>query len=195
LGQIATPDILMLDDHGRVQLGIECKASRMGAKARFGEAPEDDRGYEEISKGVMQLWRFFAHCREQIAPNRLAADVQGMILTMDEWFAGRSTIIPQIMARANELADASAHHIPQRDRTSIAFCTISELESVLSTATTASLKETVRIGSGDRQGWIFSLLHEDAEAAKTEPKKYPFEEELRELLPWYSRVSELSEEV
>jgi hypothetical protein len=194
LGRIATPDILMLHLHGGVQLAIECKASRMSARARFDEAPEEDRGYEEIAKGVMQLWRFFAHSREQIAPYCLAADVQGMVLTMDEWFAGRSTIIPQIMERANELADASAHRIPQRDRRSIAFCTISELETVLSTATTESLLETVRIASGDRQGWIFSILHQEVEAAKTEPKDYPFEGQLRALLPWYARVSELRED-
>ena len=194
LGPIATPDILMLDANGAVSLAIECKASRMSVTARFGEAPEVDRGYEEIAKGVMQLWRFFAHCREQIAPNRLAADVQGMILTMDEWFAGRSTIIPRITERANELADASAHHIPQGDRRSIAFCTISELETVLSTATMESLQETVRIGSGDRQGWIFATLHQEAQAAKTEPKDYPFEEELGALLPWYARVAELKED-
>jgi hypothetical protein len=194
LGPIATPDILMLDGNGAVQVAIECKASRMSMTARFGEAPEDDRGYEEIAKGVMQLWRFFAHCREQIAPDRLTGDVQGMILTMDEWFAGRSTIIPRITERANELADASAHPISREDRRSIAFCTISELEAVLSTATATSFKETVRIGSGDRQGWIFSILHQEVEAAKTEPKNYPFEQDLRALLPWYARLAELGGE-
>lgn len=194
LGPIATPDILMLDKDGAVQLAIECKASRMSVTARFGEAPEEDRGYDEIAKGVMQLWRFFAHCREQIAPDRLAAEVQGMILTMDEWFAGRSTIIPQIIKRAHELADASVHHIPQGERRPIAFCTISELETVLSTATAASLQEAVRIGSGDRQGWIFSSLHQEAEAAKTEPKDYPFEEALQDLLPWYARFAELTDD-
>jgi hypothetical protein len=108
LGPIATPDVLMVSDAGDVHLAVECKASRMGAKARFGELPEEDRGYEELAKGVMQLWRFFAHCRAQIAPHRSARDAQAMILTMDEWFAGRSTVIPRIMERANELADASA---------------------------------------------------------------------------------------
>lgn len=193
LGPIATPDILMLDGDGAVQLAIECKASRMSVTARFGEVPEEDRGYEEIAKGVMQLWRFFAHSRQQIPPNHLAADAQGMILTMDEWFAGRSTVIPQILRRANELADASAHEIPLGDRRPVAFCTISELETVLATATTASLLETVRIGSRERQGWIFSILHQEAGAEKTEPKHYPFEEALQNLLPWYARIAELSD--
>lgn len=194
LGPIATPDIRMHDDHGAVKLVIECKASRMKVTARFGEAPEEDRGYEEIAKGVMQLWRFFTHCRLQVAPDHLAVDAQGIILTMDEWFAGRSTVIPQIMTRANELADASAHEIPVVDRRAVAFCTISELEAVLSTATSMSLLETVRIGSGDRAGWIFSILHGETEAEKTAPRNYPFQEALGDLLPWYARLAELRED-
>lgn len=194
LGPIATPDILMMGEAGDVQLAVECKASRMGVKARFGELPEEDRGYEEIAKGVMQLWRFFAHCRAEIAPHHAASDAQGMILTMDEWFAGRSTIIPRIMERANELADTSVHRIPLEDRRPVAFCTISELEVVLSTATTPSLVETVRIGSADRQGWMFSSLHQEVETAKTEPKRYPFEDKLRTLLPWWGRLAEIRED-
>lgn len=190
-GPVATPDILMRDEAGAVRLVIECKATRMSVVARFGEAPGADRGYEEIAKGVMQLWRYFAHCRQRVAPDTLVADVQGMILTMDEWFAGRSTVIPEIVARANELADAGAHAILAEDRRPVAFCTISELEMVLATATPESLLATARIGSGDRAGWIFSILHDEADAAKTAPKEYPFQEALGELLPWYSSLKNL----
>ena len=75
----------------------------------------------------------------------------------------------------------------------MAFCTISELEAVLSTATPASLREAVRMGSGDRAGWIFSILHGETEAEKTAPKKYPFEGALGELLPWHAHLAELRE--
>ena len=194
LGEIATPDILMLDNDGAVTLAIECKASRMGVTARFGEVPAEDRGYEEIAKGIMQLWRFFAHCRKQITTNRLAVDAQGLILTMDEWFAGRSAVIPQIIKRAHELANASAHEISLEDRRPVAFCTISELEVVLSTATVTSLQDAIRIGSGDRQGWIFSILHQESEAEKTEPKRYPFLKELDALLPWYAQIAGLKDD-
>jgi hypothetical protein len=193
LGPIATPDIMMFSQAGEVQLAIECKASRMSIKARFGEMPEEDRGYEEIAKGVMQLWRFFTHCRGQIASHNLATDAQGIILTMDEWFAGRSTVIPQIMQRAHQLADASAHSIPQADRVPVAFCTILELEQVLQTATVKSLLETVRVGSGHQAGWMFSILHQEVNAEKTEPKPYPFWEALGELLPWWERLDDLLE--
>ena len=184
----------MHDRHGLVSLAIECKASRMSIAARFGEAPGEDRGYEEIAKGMMQLWRFYAHSRLGIAPTRLADDVRLLILTLDEWFAGRSTIIPQILERAHVLADASAHAISREDRLPVAFCTISELEDVLRTATAASLLETVEIASGERVGWIFSSLHQDAESAKTEPKDYPFQEALGDLLPWYGRLQDLRDD-
>jgi hypothetical protein len=194
LGPIASPDILMCDSTDEVQLAIECKASRMSVTARFGAAPEEDRGYEEIAKGVMQLWRYFAHCRAEIAPHSLARDHQGLILTMDEWFAGRSTVISQIIQRANELADASPHVIPQADRQPVAFSTISELELVLSTATTASLLEAVRVGTGEKAGWIFSSIHQEVQTEKTEPKHYPFEEALGELLPWWRNFDDLPDE-
>lgn len=194
LGSISTPDILMYGADGTIRLAIECKASRMSLAARFGAAPEEDRGYEEIAKGVMQLWRFFGHCRRHVAPDRMSADAGAMILTMDEWFAGRSTVIPLIVARANELADASPHEVLPVDRRPVAFCTVSELESVLSTATPASLLETVRMGSGDRAGWMFSILHAEAEAEKSPPREYPFQDDLAGLLPWYARLAELTDD-
>lgn len=193
-GPIATPDILMRDGDDAVSLAIECKASRMSVAARFGEAPGEDRGYEEIAKGVMQLWRFHAHSRLNIAPTRLADNAKLLILTLDEWFAGRSTVIPQIIERAHVLADASAHAIPGEDRLPVAFCTISELEDVLPTATVASLLETVEIACGERLGWIFSSLHQDVASAKTELKNYPFEDALGDLLPWYRRLQELGDD-
>jgi hypothetical protein len=67
-GPIATPDILMRGGDDAALLAIECKASRMSIGARFGEAPGEDRGYEEIAKGVMQLWRFHVHSRLNVAP-------------------------------------------------------------------------------------------------------------------------------
>lgn len=191
LGPIATPDILMKNGDGAVIMAIECKASRMSVGARFGEAPGEDRGYEEIAKGVMQLWRFHAHSRLHIAPTRLADDVKLLILTLDEWFAGRSTIIRQILERAHVLADASAHQIPREDRLPVAFCTISELEDVLRTATAESLLESAEIASGERIGWIFSSLHQEAVSPKTEPKDYPFHNALGDLLPWYGRLQDL----
>lgn len=194
LGPVETTDIMMLDRTGAVTLTIECKAPRMSLAARFGEAPEGDRGYEEIAKGVMQSWRFAAHARRQLAPVARAPGAQALVLTLDEWFAGRSTVIPAIMARAHALADASPHGIDPEDRGPIAFCTISELEDVLRTATAASLREALVLASGERVGWMFSILHQETVAAKAPDRPYPFDDALGDVLPWYARLGDLTAE-
>lgn len=184
----------MQNQAGEVMLAVECKAPRMSIAARFGEAPGEDRGYEEIAKGVMQLWRFQAHCRQQVAPIRLTPDAKLLVLTLDEWFAGRGTIIPNIFERAHALADASVHEIPRENRRPVAFCTVSELEETLATATVGSLLHAVEIASGEQVGWIFSSLHQEVEAPKTAPKDYAFQDRLGGMLPWYGRVQELGDE-
>ena len=166
----------------------------MSIAARFGESPDEDRGYEEIAKGVMQLWRFHARARAQIALVRLATETKLLILTLDEWFAGRSTIIPKILERAHKLADASAHVIPAEDRQPVAFCTVSELEDALATATVKSLLRAVEIASGERVGWIFSSLHQDLDEQKTDPKDFPFRESLNGLLPWFGKLQQLKDD-
>ena len=191
LGRIKSPDILMAMGDGAVRLAIECKAGRMNVGARFGEEPAGERGYAEIAKGVVQLWRFFAHCRQRVVDRELAHDARGMVLTLDEWFAGRSTIIPHIFERANALANASAHPIMPEDRRPVAFCTISELEYISATATGASFLETVERATGDQQGWMFSILHDQSKAPKSERKSYPFGDAIGQLLPWFPRIAML----
>jgi hypothetical protein len=68
------------------------------------------------------------------------------------------------------------------------------METALATATSASLLETVRIASGDKAGWIFSTLHSETSAEKTAPKKYPFEDAVGELLPWYAQLGEIKDQ-
>lgn len=193
LGSVDTPDIVMIADDGAVGLAIECKAVRMTIAARFGTRPGEARGYDEIAKGVMQLWRFFAHCRQGRTGCTVRDDALGLVLTLDEWFAGRSSVIAAVLARAHDLADANAHDIPVEDRRAVAFCTISELETALVTATPASLLDTVRIAAKDRQGWIFSSLHADCAAPKAPPRSWPFDDALQRLLPWYDRLATIAE--
>lgn len=192
LGSVATPDILMRGKGKSVELAIECKAAKMNFEAKFGQNYLTNRGYDEIAKGIMQLWRFFAHCRTGICSQDLMPDARGMILTLDEWFAGRPTVVPRIMAQAHELANDSKHGIQAQDRREIAFCTISELEEVLVTATKESLLEAVRIGSGERAGWMLPILHQEVNAAKFQQRDYPFMDEIDELLPWRARLRELA---
>ena len=84
-GGYNSPDILMTNGHNSISLVIECKAARMGVSARFGEDPSGERGYDEIARGVFQLWRFFAHCRRGLTGREISESAQGLVLTLDDW--------------------------------------------------------------------------------------------------------------
>ena len=173
-GQCWSPDILISNSDGSVRFAIECKADWMGINARFGEDPSGERGYEEIAKGIIQAWRFFAHSRVGLTNRAISTDAKCIVLTLHEWFAGRSKLLEKVLQRANELADGAKAKIDGEDRRPVAFCTISELETVFRTATEASFFGTVDMAaSEERRGWIFSTLHADSTELKTEPKGLP----------------------
>jgi hypothetical protein len=90
----------MLAPDESVRIAIECKATRMGVGARFGDNPGAERGYEEIARGVFQIWRFLSHCRRGLTGRSAAPDAFGMILTLDEWFAGRGPLLNAVLVRA-----------------------------------------------------------------------------------------------
>lgn len=187
-GRYDTPDILAVDADDVTNLAIECKAARMSINARFGENPHGERGYEEIAKGVFQLWRFFSHCRLGLTGRSLSPDVMGLILTLDEWFVASGQMIDGVIVRAHALADGHDPPIIQEDRRPVAFCSISELETTLTTATEQSFMGTVALASGERRGWVFFALHNELDAPKVESRPYPFYDGIGELLPWFTEM-------
>lgn len=191
LGGIDTPDILWFNGD-QVRVAIECKAVRMSIGARFGEDPSGERGYEEIAKGIFQLWRFFSHARQGSASCTATADAVGMLLTLDEWFAARPLAIESIQARAHVLADDSGIDIRPVDRRPVAFCTIADLERSLASATEDSLLSAVDVAATEKQGWIFSIVHQEVEGRRTELNPYPFDDAVNELIPWFREIDDAS---
>lgn len=182
-----TPDIIALDEQNTVLFVIECKAAKMSIAARFGEDPSEERGYEEMAKGVLQLWRFFSHCRRGHTGKAAPSDAKGIPLALDDWFLARGPMIEKVIQKANILADRTDVDILDIDRRAVAFASISELENVMETATRESLVATIDLAtSDDRKGWMFSSLHQDVDAPKTNHRPYPFDDELELLLPWWS---------
>jgi hypothetical protein len=83
--QYRTPDILVTGPDGIVGL-IECKAKRMSFAARYADDPVSEAaiGFDELAKGIFQLWRFFAHARcGWTGTLTLAPDCQPVIVTAD----------------------------------------------------------------------------------------------------------------
>jgi hypothetical protein len=186
-----TPDILSVTD-GEVGLAIECKATRMGYGARFG-ADVDERGYEDLVKAVVQLWRFFAHSRLGLTGLTASIEAVGAVLTLDGWLSMANPLQTEVMSRASERADADALITPA-DRRPIGFVQVTALESTLVRATEESFIAAMRaIANPNRHGWALSNVHDDFENKGKPERKYPFKADLGRLLPWWADLGAAKE--
>ena len=178
-----TPDILVSDAHGIVAV-IECKAKRMSFDARYADDPlhASAAGFDELAKGVFQLWRFFAHARRGLFDERhVAPDCQGILMTADGWLALASRQAESVIAAAHTLAD-KVGDIEAEDRREIAFAPIEDVEYALQHGTGESFLEACRaIVSNEKRGFQLSIAHR---STLDEPRDYPFVDRLETMLPW-----------
>ena len=181
-----TPDLVSLDAQGAVDLVIECKAARMSVTARFGEDPSGERGYDEMAKGVTQLWRFFSHCRLGLTGRVATPAAKGLLVCLDDWFLARSRMAEDVIARAHRRADVIDGGIPVEDRRPVGFASINEIEMASRRATRGTFMRAVDVASSpERRGWMFQFLHDELVPKGIERRPYPFDDELEELLPWW----------
>lgn len=178
-----TPDVLVSDAAG-VIAAVECKAKRMSFEARYADDPiaEAAVGFDELAKGIFQLWRFFSHARRGLTePTRISADCQGIIVTADSWLSMARNQAKQVFDTAHALADLDGG-IATEDRREIAFCQIEDVEFSLQRGTADSfLAACRRIASGEKKGWMLSVAHS---AEQDEGRSYPFRDRISEVLPW-----------
>lgn len=181
-----TPDVLIMRG-GCVIAVAECKAKRMSFDARFSDDPLSaaTKGFDEIAKGVFQLWRFFAHARQgKIANLTLAIDCVGIIVTADRWLAMASSQTKAVIASAHDLADR-AGGIEVQDRREIAFCRIDEVEfTLLRGSGDAFLSACREISSGSKKDYLLSVAHQ----ADGPARPYPFVDRIGKLLPWFEGI-------
>jgi len=183
-----TPDLL-IREHGRLVVIVECKATRMTYEARYSETPMSDglRGYREIANGVFQIWRFVAHVRlGLVSHERLGPDVKGVVLTLDTWLTAANQMQLEVLELARALVVESGIDMLLSDQVGIIFCPIMELEMTLSNATESSFLQTVRAATeAEYRGWFLSSVHDRAAPGVREAKKYPFWLRIGEVLPWW----------
>jgi hypothetical protein len=189
---IDTPDILTKDG-GDVVVAVECKATRLSFGAQFADDPieEAKKGYEEIAKGVFQLWRYFSHTRRGVVvTDAVRPDAHGMVLTLDTWLVASQTLQQQVLAAATTLAEKDSE-ITAEDRRKVVFCSIHDLERTLTNATEDSFLRTMSAARDERfGGWILPNIHRDTESDCGEPKPFPFE--LGNVLPWWKATDEMA---
>lgn len=178
-----TPDILA-GRHGRIVVAVECKAKRMSFDARYADDPVATAsvGYDELAKGMFQIWRFFSHARRGLTGDIVVApDCRGVIVTADSWLTMASRHAEHVLSSAKALADAEGH-IEECDRREIAFCPIDDVEFALQHGTGDSFLDACReVSSGERKGFMLSVAHM---ATRQDERPYPFRSRVEALLPW-----------
>jgi hypothetical protein len=179
-----SPDVLVSKDD-RVVAAIECKAKRMSFDARYADDPvaAASVGYDELAKGMFQIWRFFSHARRGLSGHvRVAPDCRGVIVTADTWLTMANRQAEQVFAAARALADAEGH-IEECDRREIAFCPIDDVEFALQHGTGDSFLDACReVSSGEKKGFMLSVAHA---ATREHERPYPFKNRIWAMLPWF----------
>ncbi len=189
--QIDSPDILIRDNNS-ILMVLECKATRLTFEARFSEHPLDDakRGYEEMAKGVFQIWRFVSHHRRGLLhQERLAQDAKGVVLTLDTWLSMAETMQSNVLDMARTISEERDPNISVVDQIPIIFCSIDDLEQTLCAGTELSFFQAIQAATQEEfHGWKLWRVHEEVAQEVIGENHYPFVDRVSEVLPWWTTV-------
>lgn len=185
---VDTPDIL-LSENGVINLVIECKATRMGYSAKFGDGEIYQRGFDDLIKAVFQIWRFFSHCRRGFTGFSVGHDAVGAVLTLENWFAMAGPLQDDVLRAAEEMATKRDPNIIRDDQKPVSFFSITEMESSLRRATADSFLEAIRASANpEHHGYMLNTIHNKLETEQAPNRPYPFKAEMGEVLPWWNMV-------
>lgn len=188
---VESPD-LMLRYPGGTSFPIECKARRMTIHARFGEDPiaEATAGYDEIAKGVFQLWRFFSHGRRGLHTEPISNSSACLVLTLDSWLSLAGTLRDEVIQRAKAMAARDSEIIAE-DCKPVVFCSIEDLELALGEADAITFMQAISAAATDPtyKGWALPNVLEKV-ASHTVENSYPLLERMGDVLPWWDGLYE-----
>lgn len=190
---IDSPDVLISID-SKVRVVIECKATKLSFPAQFSERPTEDakHAYDQISKGVFQLWRYFSHLKDGVAERQVHDDgVIGVVLTLDPWLVASPELQDKVLAKARMLADEKGG-VPIESRPAIVFCDIVDVENVSASFSDSQFLEILSKSiTNDFRGWSLKNIGSKIFGEQGNRKKYPFS--LEEIAPWWRKIKDLSD--
>jgi len=188
-----SPDALVFQE-GVLRVCIECKSTKLSFNAQFVDNPFADSragsAYDEIAKGVYQIWRFQDDLRRGIVdhPINVAQEgIVGVVLTLDDWLEATNDMRQTVFERAGRLADASG--IPRERRAPVSICTIRDLEFLLRTASLEDLVHVfTRSVDPDRFGWHLPSLLAEVQAGDRNVRPFPFEADFVRRVGWWDEI-------
>lgn len=186
---IKSPDVLV-GASDRLELIVECKATRMSFEVRFSDAWHEatERGYRELAKGVGQVWRYCSHMRRGIVNDRASGSLTGLILTMDPWMRMTQGQDEVVFRMAREWCAETDDQITSDDECPIGFIHINDLETLLHRTDEAGVLTVLR-SIAAKVGWGANELVREAEVVEVR-RPYFFKDRLGEVLPWFDALGE-----
>jgi len=190
---VDSPDLLVRKS-GAVVLVLECKATKLTFGAQFANDPigEASAGYDELAKGIFQIWRYFSHARRGIISIEILPDAHGIILTLDMWLLLSNELQDELIEKAKILASKDPE-IKAADQRRIIFCAVQDLESVLMRSDEGRFLSAVSAATEDRfVGWQLPNIHSEIGNDTAAIKPYPFDPD--EILPSWKRLKKMGDE-
>lgn len=179
---VDSPDLLIANE-GKLALVVECKATKLTFGAQFANDPigEASAGYDELAKGIFQIWRYFSHVRRGIVAAEVSLEARGVILTHDTWLVLSRELQDDLLERANALANKDTE-ISGDDKRKVVFCAVQELEGLLMVSDEQRFLSAIVAATEDRfVGWQLPNVHREIGNDLEQIKPYPFDPE--EVLP------------
>lgn len=191
-GAVDSPD-MFLSQNNKVAAIVECKALRMTFEARFGDYPLKDAKsrYDELVRGVIQIWKYRADVRLGIAPAAIFSEnTVGVIVTLDSWLMMSKSMQQQIVRQARLESVKKYPMIDEVDRIPVSFSPIDDFEIVCARATPSSLIDTFfQAASEQFTGWMLWNVHDEVAPRPSIDRPYPFRSRVVEVVPWWGDVA------
>lgn len=185
--QIDPPDCLV-NHGGQVVLAIECKTTKLTFEAQYAENPMAvaHQGFEQIAKGIFQLWRFFSHARRRVYGTRpVSPDAIALVLTMDGWMNLAAGLRNAVMKRAEEIAAKDAN-ITKADMRRVVFASMQELNETLAQTERSEFLAVLAHAITDKyDGYGLPEVARDCGVSLVR-KRYPLD--IGALLPWWKKL-------
>ncbi|CDZ74181.1 Hypothetical protein, partial CDS, partial [Neorhizobium galegae bv. orientalis] len=185
---IDSPDILV-GLNGIIEIVIECKATKLTYLSQYANDPlnEARKQYEQIAKGVAQLWRFFAHARTGLYSDcEVSPQAVGIVLTLDAWLPMSAELQDDVLELARTLV-AKDDHVIETDMRRVLFCPMQDMADTAIISNQAQFQETLsRAGEDDFRAWSLREIRRKLGEPET-PNEFPLD--YTDVLPWMNTVA------
>lgn len=187
------PDLRIIDSQGHLSVVVECKARRIPFKVLSSPRPylENEDVYEDIVKGVIQIWRYLAKVRQGIADKPLGTseNIVGIILTLEPWLEMHSETIKYIKDRASEQC-RKYPEVEHMDQVEIGFVSIDDWEHSIQRIDARGFVESLNEhASPKKYGYLLrTTIDEFAVGRESVLAPYDYHGGISRLVSWWDAI-------